>query len=292
MSARNKVRCPQAQWHAVVCGLLLAVCLGACNLNRPIDIELPPYQPELVVECYLQPGAPYLLVLTESSSYFDPARLTFIQDAEVVIEHKGIRQSLEPTYLPFPDNVPELQILKPIVGEQLFFYASAQLVPEDYESEFSLEIRTADGRSLQATTFIPPPVVMEEIEWKFDEQDSLAFVITRIQDDPDKANFYRRVLHKNSLANNPEQDFSVSDELLNGQKIPFGTGYDYKRGDTLIFSLYHITEAYYHFLETRDAAITANLSPFAQPAVVRSNIAGGIGIFTGFSLDRQEVIIE
>lgn len=267
--------------------------LTACgDLNRPIDIDLPAFESEVVVECYLQPGQPYLLSLTESVSYFEAARLIYVKDATVEIIHGNEKIALVPVSVPLPEGVAQLEILRPLIGDSIFFYTSLAIVPAEYNSEFFLDITTAEGEKIRSMTYIPAPVPIDTIEWKFDEDDSLAFTLTRFQDDPGISNFYRRTLHFQSLDNNPDQDFSVDDRIFNGEKAVFGSGYDYEREDTLIFSLYHITEDYYDFLETKEAAITANLSPFAQPAVVKSNIQGGIGIFTGFSLYREEVVIK
>lgn len=274
-------------------GLCGGLCLlWGCNLNRPIDIDLPDYEPEVVVECYLQPGNPIFLSLVKSSSYFEVAQLEYEQGATVVISYDDQRDTLQPVYLPVSSSVPELEILMPLVGETLFFYTSLRPVPANYDTEFLLDITTEGGKQISAVTRIPPPVPIDTIEWKFDEEDSLAFMITRFQDDANEQNFYRRTLHRNDLRNTPEQDFQLSDEILNGQQIVIGTGYDYARGDTLIFSLSHITGDYYGFLETREAAIRGNLSPFAQPAVVRSNVQGGTGIFTGFTTDRKMVVVK
>ncbi len=263
-----------------------------CNLNRPIDIELPPLESAVVVECYLRPGQPFLLTLTESVGYFEPATISYVKGARVSIRFDNQEINLSPVAFPIPDGIPSIEILKPLLGDSLLFYNSSELVPAEYETDFFLDIVTADGERLTATTRIPEPVLMDTIEWGFDDDDSLAFVLSRFQDNASVMNFYRHTLHKGRLVATAEQDFSVDDRIFNGGQAAFGTDFHYIRGDTLIFSLYHIPQNYYDFLETKDAAITANLSPFAQPAVVISNIQGGMGIFTGFTLDRQQIVIE
>ena len=122
----------------------MALVLSACgDLNRPIDINLPDFESEVVVECYLQPGQPYILSLTESVSYFEAARLLYIKDATVEITHGNEKIALQPVSLPLPE-IDQLEILRPLVGDSLFFYTAFATVPEDYESEFFLDVTTAD----------------------------------------------------------------------------------------------------------------------------------------------------
>lgn len=283
---------PRLSRNLLMLSLLVFFCLTSCDLNRSIDIDLPDFESEVVVECYLQPGQPYLLTLTESVSYFEPAQLTYVKNAEVEITYKGESVQLEQVALALPPGIQELQILRPLVGDSLFFYTSVEPVPFEYDEDFFLNITTQEGKEILGITSIPSPVSIDTIEWRFDDDDSLALTLTRFQDDPSMDNFYRRTLHVSSVQVEPDQDFFVDDRVFNGERAVFGSGFDYERGDTLIFTLYHITEDYFNFSETKDAAITANLSPFAQPAELKSNIQGGIGIFTGFSSDRQQVIIE
>ena len=64
------------------------------------------------------------------------------------------------------------------------------------------------------------------------------------------------------------------------------------KGDTIISTLFHIDKAYYDFRESVQNAINSNGNPFGQPGVLKSNIEGGLGIFTGLTFDRKTLIIE
>ena len=46
--------------------IALAVMLAGCNLEKEVDIKLPETQERIVVECYLEPGAPINLLLTRT----------------------------------------------------------------------------------------------------------------------------------------------------------------------------------------------------------------------------------
>ena len=47
-----------------------SVLLVGCDaLTREIEVVLPPYESELVVECYLEVGKPYRLALTQTERF-------------------------------------------------------------------------------------------------------------------------------------------------------------------------------------------------------------------------------
>jgi len=50
--------------------LLVAIAFASCNLEKEIELELPEYERQTVVECYLEPGLPYTLLLTKSDGFF------------------------------------------------------------------------------------------------------------------------------------------------------------------------------------------------------------------------------
>jgi len=286
--------------------------LTACDLQQQVELDLPEYEPLLVVESYLQPGNPYIVTLVESSDFYGDIKINFVRDAEVVISHDGINDTLAPFEIPldfaFPPGFVDttlLQQLAPILGEGAYIYTSLNSVPEDYNSEFRLSVTAPDGRTLSANTFIPAPVEADSIIIRYDE-DSLALMLTQFQDDPAQANYYRRVLERRvvdtivseagdtsyNYRSRTEQDFFTNDEINNGEVITFGTLYEFERGDSLINTIFHVTEDYSRFVETRDAAIIASFSPFAPPTVVYSNIEGGLGIFTGFTFTERLTIID
>ncbi len=296
--------------HLGILGLLL-LGLSSCDLTRDIEIDLPEYEPEVVVESYLEPGLPFTVILTKSIGFFEDLRLVYVKDAVVTISYNGRTDTLAPFEIPI--NTPGLELLldtalvnrfAQFLGESIYLYGQLQPVPELYDTPFTLNVLTAEGEELSAVTTIPTPVDILGTPYRYND-DSLALVLTQFQDDPNRANFYRRVLEKREMniitdengvsdtiwVGNILQDFTIDDEITNGQLITFGTGFDHRDGDTLIHSVYSVTAEYARFLETRDAAVVASLSPFGQPATVTTNVTGGQGIFTGQSLASVRMVI-
>jgi hypothetical protein len=275
--------------------LLFAFSFSACgNLEKEIDLDLPEYQPQYVVECYLEPGQPFTLLLTRSSAYFDPfptdpleyVENILVDSAEVVITHNGSEYKL--------DNTP---FLNPFTFKVANYY-NAQLVPTDFDNDFSLKITLPNGQTITSSTRLLPVVPIDSVVVEFDdERDTLARCLTYITDDPNTVDFYRRMIHQNSLLDSiPDQDFTTNDDYVDDKVIVFGTGYDFKEGDTIYNTMYHIERSYYDFWNSTFNAINSNGNPFGQPSSIISNVVGSdgraIGIFTGLSYDRVMTIVE
>lgn len=266
--------------------------LSSCgNLEKEIDLKIPAYESQLVVECYLQPFRPLSLVLTRSAAYFDPfAQNDFdflenilVDSAEVRISYGGESYLL--------NN----QIFFDFETQKLYNYYLPASVPLNTDLDFTLEIKTADGQTVTGRTKILPVVPIDSVIVEFSEEvDTLARVLTYFTDNINEENFYRRMLHKGSLDTIPEVDFTVLDDVVEGNgKVVFGTSFNFVEGDTVINSLFHIDREYHDFLESITFAADANGNPFGQPAAINSNLMGdAIGIFTGVSVARNTVVIK
>ncbi|MBL7826517.1 MAG: DUF4249 domain-containing protein [Saprospiraceae bacterium] len=267
--------------------------LTACNLTNDVDIELPEYERQPVVECYLEPGKPFRLLLSQSYEYFDNFGLdssflerTLLNDALVTITYNGKTDTLY-NQLSFETS--------PI---KLFNYTGANLVPETPGIDYQLNIILPNnGGNITATTTMLPKVPIDSVVYSFNPDpnfDTLARVLTYITDDQSQTNYYRRLLNYASLDSFPDQDFLVTDRFSVNPVIAFGTGYDLTEGDTVFNAIFHITRDYYDYTESVQLAVVANLNPFAQPSPIKSNVSGKgnpLGIFTCLVYDRDTTII-
>jgi hypothetical protein len=265
--------------------------LGACNLEKEIDLELPLYDNQPVVECYLEPGKPFRLLLTRSYGFFDPLGLdstfldkTLVSGALVTIAYNGRVDTLA--------NMLSAEF-SPL---KIFNYTGKNLVPATFGVQYALRIVMPDGREITGRTIMLPKVPIDSIrvEWN-PQRDTLARVLTYITDDRTQENFYRRMLNYATLDSLPDQDFLTNDRIAQTEIIAFGTGYELTEGDTVINTLYHITKDYYDYLESVQLAVFGNQNPFAQPARIKSNVSGSanpLGIFTCLVYDRDTTIIR
>ena len=272
-------------------GLVFGVSLWACGLEREVEIELPAYEAQVVVEAYLEPGNRYNLLLTRGTPFFDPFDIQSLETVleEVLEQEADVRIRYGNQEISLVNNLyynPSTQ--------QFANYVAQEIVPYDYTAEFNLEIMLQNGKEIDATTYLLKPIPFDSLVVEY-QDDTLARVLTYLTDIPREENFYRRMLSVGSLDSVPEQDFLVEDILTDNGVIAFGTGFDYTKGDKVINSLWHISKEYYDFLESVQFSIQANLDPITQPGMIISNVNGSanpLGIFTGISLSRDTTNIE
>lgn len=268
---------------------ILSAFLYSCNMEKEIDLKLPEYTSKMVVECYLEPGKPYQLSLLQSETYFAaPGLPPTIDSAFVTITHNGIVDSLkfDPVLDPFTNKFHN--------------YRSLNIVPADYDSEFTLYIEDRRGRIVTGKTKILKPVKIDTVEFIFNE-DSMAYAITKFTDNSSTSNYYRYMVLRvpypptaTPEVEAPVTSFTIEDAFFETSSIVLGHGsrYQLENIDSVTVALYHISEDYFDFLESVGAARDANGNPFGQPASIRSNVVGALGIFTGLAYDRKELKVK
>ncbi len=278
-------------YHSLFLGAL--VSLFACNLTNDVDIELPEYDRQPVVECYLEPGKPFRLLLSRSYAFFDPLGLdstflekTLLSGAVVTISYNGQTDTL--------DNQLSVE-LNPL---KLFNYTGQNIVPATPGIEYTLKIVLPDnGGEINSSSTMLPFVPIDSVVYDFSTDpgfDTLARILAYVTDDQSKSNFYRRLLNYGSLDSLPEQDFLVTDRFSQTALIAFGSGYELTQGDTVFNTIFHIEKEFYDYAESWQLAVIGNLNPFAQPSPIKSNVSGSanpLGIFTCLVYDRDTTII-
>lgn len=254
--------------HFVVAPLLAGWLFYACDFERTIEVKLPPYEKQLVAECYLERDKPFRIALSETNSYFDSLRLPFINEATVVLKSSaGWMDTLR--FFPYLDFIYRKFYNFETIRDQF-----------DTTATYSLEITDSKGRKLTGETrFLPLPII--DTAYAMYDEDSVARFQLFIQDFPGQENFYRLVFNEDSLNGPPTLDLEFSDQNLDGKRLPVGTTYRFKKGKTMFIRLYHLEPQYYRFINSTEDAERANGNPFAQPATVFSAMkGGGYGIFT------------
>ncbi|MEM6376721.1 MAG: DUF4249 family protein [Bacteroidota bacterium] len=275
--------------------IVLMIVLFACNLEQEIELDLPAYEEKVIVEAYLKAGENYQLLLSRSSSFFSPfptniqetVEQLLLNGAEVVITHQGNQIVL--------DNVP---VIDPESGK-IFNYSSNQTIPFDTINPFELSITLDDGSIISSTTQFLPVIPIDSIVYEFSgvtRGEDSARVLTYFNDPRGQENFYRRTIYKYKAGELEEQQDFTSDDRIVEDVVVFGTGYNFKFGDTVLNRIYHINEDYYLFLNSLQFAVDANGNPFGQPSPIISGVQSSdkpvIGIFTTLSFSEEVTIIE
>ncbi|MCY7329698.1 MAG: DUF4249 domain-containing protein [Saprospiraceae bacterium] len=274
-------------------GAVLLLLL-ACNLTKEVEIDLPEYQRQPVVECYLEPGQPFRLLLTQSYGFFEEFGLdstfvqkTLIDKAQVTISYEGRTDTLyNGEYYDF--STPN--VIK------IYNYQNNRPVPATPGIEYTLNILLPDNKNITGHAVMLPSLAIDSTVIKWDaDVDTLAQVLTYFTDDPTTDNYYRRLLNYQRLKSLPDQDFLFTDRANVTPVVAFGTSYNLTEGDTVFNTVFSITKDYYDYLESIQLAVLGNANPFTQPSPVKSNVTGTgdpLGIFTCLIYDRKLTRIE
>lgn len=274
--------------------LLSLLALAGCGkLQNSIDVPLPTYSAELIVECYLEAGKVPSLTVTTSSPYLSPVVPQIPTDVTVTLTLPSGAQ----VPLPFAPNYAALTDTTGVKFHTHMGRAPLVARPGDV---FRLDVRDTKGRHATSTTTMLAPVPIDSLSYKFNDKspaERRAYVLTSFRDPAPLDDCYRLQLHKGNPARGvllkaPETDNSLEDRLLNGQQFVVGTSFRFFPGDTVTATLYHTERAMYRFRQSVRDARSANGNPFGQPSAIYGNVQGGVGIFAVLSGTRLTKILR
>ena len=259
---------------------MMMIFLVSCD--KSIQVELPPYESEYAIEMYLEQGKPLRCLIIESLPYTDTAINKPVHDALVLIS-EGMRTDT----------------LRYLVNQDLstgryYNYYSPRIIPYDTTKVYTLTVIgknqkiTGNTNFSQTKTFIDSLIIRESIN----EADSFSVGVI-ITDAPDKENYYRFLVSKNmgSFTSDPT-DIRVSDLSFNGKPFSFFSEPNFAINDTVAIRIYSLHKDYYQYLESIANARRSNYNPFSQPSRIKSNVNGGLGIFTAIRYTEREIVIK
>jgi hypothetical protein len=292
--------------------LILAI-IGLASCEKVLDVDLPEGVNGIVFEGYIENGQfPYVLI-SRSSSYFEPiqtaqsAILNSIVEADsVFIEFDGNRVELPKVCLSDLTLEQQEQALNLLGFES--FPAGLDLcinvgfgIEGELGTTYTMKAHVED-QLFTATTTIGAQVMFDSL-WFKDETplgDSLGSIWVTLSDPPGSTEYYY-VWTENLTQDRPmfpiDGGPSFGDRLFEGESIDFniwqgsnlandsGEEEEYwwfREGDTVVVKLGTIDQGVYEFWESVDAA--SNLNPFSAPTPVFSNFDnGGRGVWGGYA---------
>ena len=273
--------------------LLSLFTLASCNLTKDVDIDLPQYSAQPVVECYLIPGQSYELLLTNSNSFFDPLS----SDNPAAYLESLLIKGAEVSIIYLNDTIRLNEGIKLNAATGFISnYSTDSIIPLDHVNPFHLLIKLPNGSEITASTIIPTYVPIDSTKVEYGTAaKTRATIFIYHRDDLNTSDFYRRMIHIASIDSSASQDYTTDDKINDTEQIAYGTFYEREDkksvvGDTMIFTLMHITKEYNDFSQSKDNATSGLGNPFGQPGAIKSNVSGAsnpIGIFTGFVVKRD-----
>ena len=268
--------------------------VGCSKLQNDVNVPLPTYSTDLVVECYLQAGKLPELAVTSSVPYLSAVLPQVPTDVTVTLTMPN--GTAVPLY--FSPNYQAL--IDTTAGVKFHSHIGRNKLVANPGDVFTLDVRDTKGRHATSTTTMLAPVPIDSVSYKFNDKTGTArraYITTSFRDPAPLDDCYRLQLHKGNpargvLLKSPEVDQSLEDRLLNGQEFVVGTSYRFYPGDTVTATLYHTDRAFYRFRQSVRDARSANGNPFAQPSAIYGNVQGGLGIFSVLSSVKVQKILR
>jgi hypothetical protein len=289
---------------------------------KDADVDIPGAKEQIVVEGFIEPGQPPIVILTRNKPYFGTNNFSSFQNllvhnaAITVSDGTNIIQLMEVCSSLLPDSM--LQVLSSITGldsaklKEIDFCVYSTFDPimnGKHNASYYLNI-SAEGKNLSAVTTILNPVPLESI-WYKDEPpySDRGFIWARL-DDPDTiGNAYRWFAMRKGIDNGFSAPLgsAFEDKFFNGQAFQFSynrahstndgdsnAGYHgfFKTGDTIIVKFCSIDQAHYQFWRKFETQAINYENPFAAPTSVNTNIKGGLGIWGGYGVSYDTTIAQ
>lgn len=297
MALCTKRRPAGAVWQAIAGLGLLAGCK---SLQNDVNVPLPYYANQLVVEAYLQDGVVPRLTVTESVPYLDDAQAAAAGSVILPLPN-GLKVQIPADVtvtLTLPGGRAVPLRFSPGLDEttgKYYTHIGTSRITARASQQFSLDAQDKRGRHVTGTAIVPTLTRIDSAKYKFNDlagDEQRAYFLTKWTDPAATTDYYRLMLHRGRPSNNSETDNDITDRLFNGLPYAQVTRYRFRRGDTITATLYHVDSLYYNFRQSTRDARNANGNPFAQPSGIRSTVQGGLGVFTVLVSDRRTVILK
>lgn len=269
---------------------LLFVLFALASCTKNIDVKVPDYHQQLVVEGNIEPGTKPYVYLTYSMPYFG-------DNSTSNISSYGVKNALVTVYDGFVTDT-----LKEVFAGQGIFYM-AQSMTGVIGRNYDLTIQV-NGKTYTSSTAIYPAVALDSLWNKHEKNDSLGYIWAHLDEPGNTSNQYRwfakRIGKDNTFL--APLGSSFDDKFINGKSFDFAydravlqnstanddnnieKGY-FKTGDVVVVKFCTIGAKEYRFLRSYDANMISNGNPFAAPSNVESNITGTdvIGLWCGYN---------
>lgn len=252
------------------------------SCTKDYEINLPPDESQLVIECYLEDGQPLRALITESSNLLDTTRSpNVLIQATVIITHGSQKDTLRPFH--YVDSV----------QKRTYNFGSSTIVTANYNAntEYRIDVTDNQGRHAFGITRFLRPVAIDSLIPIYNAMEK-AYCLIKFKDDPSQPNYYRLLLNRDKLYENVTHDVLIDNNYpTNNNEVTILSGHDYRPRNVINAKLYHLTYDYYLYLNTLQNAKAALINPFAVSGEIVSNIEGGLGVFTTLNISRKSVIV-
>lgn len=301
--------------------IFIVLILFSCS--KEVQIDIPGYKKQLVVDGNISTGFPPIVLLSNSQNIYAPTDLNsylngFVSGAEVFVsDGTNTVQLIEICTDDLPagtEQYAEALFGLPIAQlQQMHLCAYTSFDPNIFGQigkTYTLSIQY-EGKSYTSTTKIENPTPLDYLIWKPQpENQNIGYLYGFLQDPPYQKDSYRWEVKKisDNMFTKPFAPF-FNDQFFNGMSFEYASynpmSYNdtigipenemgfYHLGDTIVYRLSKLGTKEYQFFDKKINQIFSAGSPFATPLNIPSNIGGGaLGVWAGFSPWMDTVICQ
>lgn len=287
----------------------LFALLWSCT--KEVQIDIPGYQEQLVVDGRIETGQPAIVLLSKSanvysSTNFDSYLNSFVDDAIVVLSDGTQTDTL--TKICTDDLPPGFEQIAAgifgipaeiLVNLHLCAYVSLNMLGEVGKT-YTLQI-THEGKQYAASSKILDPVALDSLYWKPEGNfTDRGFSWAQLTDPNNTADAYLwEVKYLQDFQFSKTFNPYFNDKFFNG--LTFDFAYEnpmsfedttsnnayrgfFKQGDTIVVKMSKLGLKEYNYFDKKYNQIFSGGSPFAVPTNIPTNIDGGaLGIWVAYS---------
>lgn len=299
------------------------------SCSKEVEIEIPGYQEQLVVEGRIETNGFPLVLLSKSQDVYSSTDLmaylgSFISDATVSVsdgQQTIVLEVFTIADLPLESQKTIAEMLKLELHEVAFlpipvFSSAVQSIKGEVGKTYTLTIEEG-GETYTGNTILLPPVPLQESYWKpSSDNPEYGLVVGRLVDPPNQYNAYKWEAKRiTPQANGQPLDTLFrrapgsyfDDRFFDGITFEFDT-YNrqrrkneshleefrryYRQGDIVVAKFSRLDRNVFEFYNKMNEQQENMGNPFAVPVNAPSNISGALGVWAGVSTWFDTIVCE
>ncbi|HLU86950.1 MAG TPA: DUF4249 family protein [Taishania sp.] len=309
--------------------LFLLIVFSACE--KEVEIDLPGFKEQLVVDGSIETGMPPIVILSKSKNIYSPTNLqafvnSFVTNARVFVNDGTIEVELD---LICSNNLPPEanDYIAGLLGVDLEQLADLNIcaftsfnpaIWGEVGKTYTLRIEH-EGNVYSGVTSILTPVPLSQL-WFQQENSTPGYGYSHaiLTDPAGTYDAYQWEVKRINMVNGKTKDAyfkptfnsAVDDMFFDGKTFefyyenPWMTGYGmdsipseqrakYAIGDTVVIKFSKIDKGTFDFLYTKTMQQMSSGNPFASSLNVKSNLTGGcLGVWAGYSPTYDTMICQ
>jgi len=301
--------------------LFVGIILLGCT--KEIEIEIPGFEEQLVIDGRIEPNLPPIVLLSESQEVFATTDVTaflngFITGATVTVSNGTevvvLDEFCTGNLPPGADTVAAQLLGIPIdslANYNICAYTTLNTaVWGEVGKTYDLTV-DYEGASYTAQTQIVQPTALSAVYWKTEDgYVTQGFSWCTLSDPPNQFDAYYWEVKRLDGANSDPMfeetyspvfddeffdgltfDFWYENPFTHGGEYPDSVRWHYALGDTVVIRLSKLDRDVFEFFEKKHMQLQTEGNPFATPTNIPTNIEGGaLGIWAGFSPSYDTLI--